>query len=257
MAGRRMAATGLLALMVGALGAQGTAAAAITDLVAPYLAGEVQVWGSRHRNDSCSITRNVANQAPGPRRVIQWVTWDGHLAPVMPQPGTSAMDGDEILDVGEESSITFTNDGWISPTATGMRLHTLVLIPDGVAQIGAQVSEDIEPCLVDTTSSSSSSTTGPPPVETTLPAAPPDTAPPAGEAPPETSTPSVEAPPPSSPPPTAVLTGQAGNVPGLSRTLLPSTGSPVGGRAVAGLVLMLTGTAGWIVSRTLRELNRP
>jgi LPXTG-motif cell wall-anchored protein len=246
------------------------AGAAITDPVAPYLVGEVQVFGSTHRNPSCSVTRNVVNQADGARRVIMWITWDGHLEPVMPQPGTSAMDGDEVLAAGEASSVTFTNDGHISPTATGMRLHTLVLIPDGVAQVGAQVSEDIEPCRAETTPPSTPAPTVPP-VEPTVPSTVPETVPVPVTDPPSVTVPVSDT---TSPPP-SVVSGPAPSTPSepgvcafdpevgrhrdsatgqfcagvevleqrVSRGELPNTGGSTGTLVVLGAGLLVTGAS--------------
>lgn len=216
-------------------GALPEAGAAISDPVAPYLAGEVQVFGSTHRNASCSVTRNVLNLADGPRRVIQWVTWDGQLEPVVPLPGTSALDGDEVLAAGESSSITFTNDGHISPTASGMRLHTLVLIPDGVAQVGAQVSEAIEPCR---------ETPAPtvPPVDTTVPTT-------VSTVPvPVTDPPSVTVPAPDTTPPPSVVSGPAPSDPPVevleqrvTRGELPNTGASTPTLIALGVGLLVTG----------------
>lgn len=253
---RRTRRFGVALVLAGGLTAGGAfvdemAGAAITDPVdytvgaAADGSGGVRVFFQDSRNSSCSVSRVVLNNEDSPRRVIMWVTWDGQLEPVLPQPGTSAMDGDDVLAAGEQSTVVFTNDGHISPTATGMRLHTLVLIPDGVAQIGAQVSEDIEPCRADTS----------PPTVPTVPAVPESTVPVTDPPPVTVPGPGTTTPPPLVVPDPAPSTTADVEVEtsSIQRQQLPNTGRDSWRLVFLGAGLLVTG---WSVLRGRDRLTQ-
>jgi hypothetical protein len=138
--------------------------AAVTDQVDYIVGGDeatvgLHVWFERHRNGSCSVSRNYRNDFGVPVRVLTSMTWDGNLAHTLPKPGTSALDGDDVLAAGQQETIVFTNHDHIPNAAPGMFLHITVTLPGEVGVIGAH-SEPIEACVPDdTTDTTASSTT--------------------------------------------------------------------------------------------------
>lgn len=187
-----------------------------------YTVGETLVFSTTHRNPSCSVSRNYRNNADGPVRILSSVIWDGSLAHTRPKPGTSALDGDDILEAGEQGTIVFTNSDHIPSDASGMfLLISVIRLPELAGDVGANSMEAILPCGQEPPVSSTTAppdvtvSTVPTTVATTTPATAPETVP-------ETTLPSEPAPPFEAVTSTTVGTGVlASNLPARS---LPATG---------------------------------
>jgi len=216
------AAAAVLAFAPG-VGAQGL------DSPVSYQVGDVLVFGSAARNGSCSITRNIANTGDQPLRVIGSATWPGQ--PVHLPPNQGGFDGDVVLAPGEQATAAWTNTGYVTDGAVD--LTWTVLVPDGVAQIGANHLEPVPACTpAAPPSTTAPETTVPDPVtdptSVTVTPAPDTTTPPpsvvSGPAPSTTTT--VE-------PAAVVLTSTARR--------LPETGSSTAALVVLGAGLLVSG----------------
>ncbi len=243
----------VLVLAVGGLVALGgavagpDAGAAITDPVS-YQVGPLAVFGTSMRNSSCSLSRNYLNTGATSVRVLSSVVWDGQLGHVRPQPGTSALDGDDVLEPGEQATIVWTNDGHISPTAEGMLvLISVVQEPELAGDFGFNHMEPVEPCLAAPVET----------VPTTLPV-PPPVAPPVTEVPGPVGDPPPAGPAPSAPAPTISTTGTgvlSSSTGPMVRPELPATGAGdwLGVAALVAAAAVVTGATIEVATRTGRR----
>lgn len=209
-----------------------------------YQVGDVLVFASSTRNDSCSVTRVVRNTSDQPLRVIASATWPGQ--PVHLPPNQGSLDGDDVLAPGAQATAVWTNSGYV--TDGPLNLTWTVLIPDGVAQIGANRLEAVPACNP-TPESPQTSTSAVPPVASS---APPTTGPPPSTAQTVVSTPEHSPPPgveTTTTAPTGVLTSSH------PRLELPATGDRTGPAIVLAGALLAVGALAWAAGRHLGRIS--
>lgn len=77
-----------------------------------YTVGDVLVFSTRTRNESCSVTRNVRNDGDVPVQVLGSATWDGQPVHTPPNQGGFVTGG--LLAPGEQVTAQWTNHGYVT-----------------------------------------------------------------------------------------------------------------------------------------------
>lgn len=209
-----------------------------------YEVGDVLVFASRTRNDSCSITRNVRNTGTIPVQVLGTASWDG--APDHLPPNQGQFRNGATIQPGEQYTATWTNSHYVTDGPLYLTWSVIDPADPDPLSVGDNHLEPVPACSAT-----------PPPPPSSVPTVPEETAPPTTVG---ATVPDPVEPPDTAPGPetttsldTGVLTS---SIQRTTLTELPATGPSQRLRDL-GITLLGFGLAITLASRRPRKAGQP